>query len=244
MRCSSVKRISLPAIIAALVVAGCATQLPVTQMTPAADILIRINDPALKDKAAARVSHTGGFEHVEYARFEGGGLTLEAVHDVVIGDQTVLDYHYTMDRMLETWNLNAGQAKRWGVEKSLRGWHGVIDYQPYTLMAGNRDCVAFNAEWDLSARDPFGRPMEIFFGYVCAAPGETLSGNRVEALLKSVRIDRRFGHTFVRPGMRVRFNPAAHAIATGTARSGTGNMRFPFNFGTTYTEGDGANFRN
>jgi len=244
MRRIAVERIGLPILFAAVALVGCAAQLPVTQMTPAEDVLISFNDPVLKDKATARVSHTGGFEHVEYARFEGSGLTLEAVYDVVIGDQTILDYHYTMDRMLETWNVNAGQAKRWGAEKSLRGWHGVIDYQSYTLMADNRDCAAFNAEWDLSARDPFGRPMEILFGYVCAAPGETLFGNRVEALLKSVRIDRRFGHTFVRPGMRARFDPAAHAIATGTARPGMGNRRFPFNFGTTYTEGDGANFRN
>lgn len=244
MRHSSVKRISLPIIFAAFAVSGCAAQLPVTEMTPAEDVLIAINDPSLKGKATARVSHTGAFEHVEYARYEGSGLTIEAVYDVVIGDRTVLDYHYTMDRMLKTWNLSAGQSKRWGAEKTTRGWHGTIDYQLYTLTADKRQCAAFNGEWDLSGRDPFGRPMEVFFGYVCAAPGEPLSGKRVEALLKSVRIDRRFGHTFVRPGMRAKFDAAAHAIAIGTARPGTGNMGFPFNFGTTYTENNGDHFRN
>lgn len=237
-----VKPIALPILFAAIALAGCAAQLPVTQMTPAKDVLIAVNDPDLKDRATARVSHTGGFEHVEYARFEGGGLTLEAVRDVVIGDQTILDYHDTMARMLEAWNLNAGQVKRWGAEKSIQGWHGVIDYQPYTLTASNRRCAAFNAEWDSSARDPFGRPTQIFFGYVCAAPGQALPGDRVESLLKSVRIDQRFGHTFVKPGMRTRVDGSALALATGSAKPGAGNARFPFHFGATYSEGDGNDF--
>ena len=129
MRCNILKPTALPILFAAITLAGCAAQLPVTQMTPAEDVLIAINDPALKDRATARVSHTGGFEHVEYVRFEGGGLVLEAVHDVVIGDQTILDYHDTMARMLEAWNLNTGQPKRWGTGKSIQGWHGVIEYQ-------------------------------------------------------------------------------------------------------------------
>lgn len=239
MRHLTLKRIASPVILSAFLVAGCAAQWPVTQMTPASDVLIAINDPALKDKATARVSHTGAFEHVEYVRYEGDGLTLEAVHDVVIGEPVVLEYPYTIDRMLETWNLNAGQAKRWGAEKTILAWHGPVDYQLYTLSAANRQCAAFAGEWDFSGRDPFGRPMELFFGYVCAGPGESLSGGRVEALLKSVRIDRRMGHTFVKPGMRASIDQKAHDIATGAARPGTGNARFPFNFGTTFSEGDG-----
>jgi hypothetical protein len=244
MQQSFLKRVSLPVILCAFVLAGCAAQLPVTQMTTTEDVLIAINDPTLKDKATARVSHTGAFEHVEYVRYEGGGLTLEAVYDIVIGEPVVLNYHYTIDRMLETWNFNAGQPKRWGAEKTIRGWHGAIDYQLYTLTAGNRQCAAFAGEWDLSGRDPFGRPMEVFFGYVCAASGKTLSGDRMEALLKSVRINWRFGHTFIRPGMQAKFDATAHAVATGSTRPGTGNAEFPFNFGTTYTENNGDHFRN
>jgi hypothetical protein len=240
MRRHATKCIASSILLAAL--AGCAAQLPVAQMTAAGEALIAVNDPAMKGKATARVSYTGGFEHVEYARYEGGGLTLEAVRDVVIGDRTILDYHDTTARMLEAWSLNAGQPKRWGEAKSVQGWHGLIDYQPYALGAGNRQCAAFNAEWDHSARDPFGRPTQIFFGYVCAAPGEALSGDRVAALLKSVRIDQRFGHTFVKPGMRANIDRNALALATGNARRDAGNARFPFNFGTTYTEGGGDDF--
>jgi len=241
MRHAILKRLSL-SIAFAIALSGCAAIVPVTRMTPPADTLIAINDPALKDGAKARVSHTALFEHLEYARYEGGGLTLEAVYDVVIGDQVVLNYHYTMARMLDTWNANAGQAKRWGSRGSTRGWHDVIDYQLYTLTAQNRQCAAFAGEWDLSGRDPFGRPMEVVFGYVCATSGETLSEDRVEALLKSVRIDRRFGHTFVKPGMRASIDEQADAVATGRAKPGTGNNRFPFDFGTTYSEGDGNDF--
>lgn len=239
MRPKTPKQITFPILVAAMVMAGCTAQLPVTEMTPPEDVLISINDPALKDKATARVSYTGPFEHVEYAHFEGGGLTLETVYDVVIGDQTILDYHYSMARMLDTWNFNTGQAKWSAPAKSVRGWHGEIDYQPYIQAASNRQCTAFNAEWDHSGRDPFGRPMQIFFGYVCAAPGETLTADRVEALLQSVRINQRLGHTFVKPGMRAKDDGQALALATGSARPGTGNVKFPFNFGTTYEDGDG-----
>lgn len=238
MRHAPLKRLFLP-VFATAILAGCVADVPVTQMTPAQDTLIAVNDPALKDKATARVSYTGLYEHVEYVRYENGGLTLEAVYDVVIDDPVILDYHYTLGRMLDTWNLNAGQAKAWGSRGTARGWHDVIDYQLYTLTAQNRHCAAFAGEWDLSGRDPFGRPMEVVFGYACAKSGEALSADRVEALLKSVRIDRRFGHTFVKPGMQATFDPAAYAIATGSAQPGTGNAKFPFDFGTTYSEGEG-----
>jgi len=174
--------------------------------------------------------------------YNGNGLTMEAVYDVVIGDQTVLEYPYTIDRMLETWNLNAGQVKRWSAQKTMRGWHGMIDFQPYVLTAANRSCAAFNGEWDHSPRDPYGRPTQLFFGYICAEPGQALSSDRTEELLKSVRIDQRFGHTFVKPGMRASFDKNAHDIATGSIRAGTGNAMFPFEFGTTYSEGDGNDF--
>lgn len=241
MRHVCIKRYSLPVILVAAL-AGCTGNGLVTRMTPPTDVLIALNDPSLKDGAKARVSHTGLLEHEEYARFEGGGLTLEAIYDVVIGDQVVLDYHLSMARMLDTWNANAGQPIRRGEEKTIQGWHGPIDYQLYTQTASGRSCAGFSAEWDLSARDPFGRPTEVFFGYVCAAKGMALPAARVEALLKSVRIDQRIGGSFVKPGMRASIEEKADAIATGRAEPGTGNNQFPFSFGTTYSEGDGNDF--
>ena len=227
----------IPVIVAAVLAAGCAAQFPVTQMTPPEDTVIAINDPALKDKATARVSYTGPFEHVEYARFEGGGLTLEAVYNVAIGDNAVLAYHYSMARMRDTWKFNTGKAAWTGAANSVRGWHGGIDYRPYTLADANRGCAAFSGDWNVSGRDPFGRPKQVFFGYVCAPPGGPLAAERVEALLKSVRVDQRHGHTFVKPGMRAKLDAQALAIATGSARPGTGNSQFPFHFGTTFQEG-------
>lgn len=242
MHHACIKRFTLPVILVAAL-AGCAGNGLVTRMTPPSDVLIAINDPALKDGAKAHVSHTGIFEHEEYARFEGGGLTLEAIYDVVIGGQAILDYHLSMARMLHTWNANSGQPLRLGEEKTIQGWHGPIDYQLYTQTASGRSCAGFSGEWDYSPRDPFGRPTEVFFGYVCATKGMTLPAARVETLLKSVRIDQRIGGSFVKPGMRISIDEKADAIATGRAKPGTGNKQFPFSFGTTYTEGDGGDFR-
>jgi hypothetical protein len=229
------------ALIAALLLAGCAgafqAQWPVTKQTPTGDALIGFEDPAFKGAATARVSHLGAFEHVEYARFETNGLALEAVYDTVTGDQRVLDYHFTMARMLDTWNANAGQAKNWGPKKTARAWHGSIEYQTYRLSGTGQQCAGFNSEWDFPAGDPQGRPGRVLFGYVCAKPGAALSEARAASLVKGVRIDPRWGETFVKPGTRSQVDPGAVAMAKGTGRPGTGNREFPFSFGTIFTDG-------
>lgn len=234
---------SIAAVVGLLPLMGCAdlfvAKWPVTASAPAGDTLITFKDPALSKAAAKRVWYTGPFEHLEYALLETNGLQLEAVYDTVIGDQTILDYHYWMEKMLDTWNHNRGQAKGWGQSNHVQAWHGQIDYQLYRLQSTNQQCAGFNSEWDHSGRDIQGRPYKVFFGYMCAKAGQPITKNQVESILKGVTLDRRSGHKFVKPGQRASTDEAAFALASGASRKGVGNHKFPFEFGTQYEEGDG-----
>jgi hypothetical protein len=216
---------------------------PVTAMAPAGEALITFKGSPLTTATAQRVWHTGAFEHLEYARFETNELVVEAVYDTIVGDQTILDYPHWMRSMVDTWNRNRGQAKSWGTSSRVQAWHGMIDYQLYRLQGSNQICAGFSSEWDHSARDSYGRPGKLFFGYMCAKAGQPLAADRVDSILKNVTFDWRFGHTFVRPGQTTSVDPAAVALASGAAGSTTGNHRFPFDFGTHYTE-SGDSFGN
>ena len=212
---------------------------PVTAWAPANDPLITFKNSPLSTATAKRVWYTGPFEHLEYALMETDGILLEAVYDRVIGDQTILAYHYWMDKMLDTWNHNRGQSRIMGESKPAQAWHGAIDVQMYRLQRSNERCAGFNSEWDHSGRDPQGRPKKVLFGYMCAKPGQALTRDQVESILAGITLDRRFGHTFVKPGQRASTDEAAYALASGAGRSGIGNVKFPFEFGTQYSGEDG-----
>lgn len=209
---------------------------PVATKAPAGEALISFKGSQLDKAAAQRVWYTGAFEHLEYAQLETKDLVVEAVYDTIIGDQTILDYPHWMESMIDTWNRNRGQSKSWGKSGRAQAWHGYIDYKLYRLQGTNQHCAGFNSEWDHSGRDSYGRPGKLFFGYMCAKPGQTLTENRVENILKGVTIDKRFGHRFVKPGQTASVDQAAVAIASGAAGSATGNHEFPFEFGTHHVE--------
>ncbi len=235
------KKLAFPALMSVLI-AGCAGELaqyPITAKKPAKEALITFEAPAFKNAKVARVHHLDAFEHIEYARFEtDDGLSMETVYDTSLGVDLVLDYNYWIEKMVDTWNVNRGQSKAFGERKSLQAWHGEIDYQPYRL-SGNRQCIAFNSEWDHQARDPFGRPSRVLFGYVCAKPGDTLSEQRIAQALKGLQISKRNSESFVPVNRKSSVDQIALNTAKGTTGNPTGNVQFPFNFGTPYFEGEG-----
>jgi hypothetical protein len=234
------KNLALPAMMSVLI-AGCAGELaqyPINAKKPAKEALITFEAPAFKNAKVVRVHHLDAFEHIEYARFEtDDGLSMETVYDTSLGVDLVLDYNYWIEKMVDTWNVNRGQTKAFGERKSVQAWHGEIDYQPYRL-GGNRQCIAFNSEWDHQARDPFGRPSRVLFGYVCAKPGDTLSEQRIAQALKGLQISKRNSESFVPVNSRLSVDQIALNTAKGTTGNPTGNTKFPFNFGTPYFEGE------
>jgi hypothetical protein len=227
--------------VAALTLAGCAgdfgARYPITSQLPPEKGLISFSDPLLANARQVRVSHLDAYEHVEYARFETGDATLEAVYDVALNVSLVLEYDYWMAKMADTWNVNRGQAKTWGPAQSVTAWHGKIAYQPYRLTAAGRDCVAFSSDWDYQPRDSLGRPSRVFFGYICAKPGKQLSDPAIASLLKSVAFPTTPVERLVPPNGRRSVDQVAFAAAKGTSGSPTGNAKFPFNFGRTYFDG-------
>lgn len=234
------KKLALPALMTVLI-AGCAgdlAQYPITAKKPAKEALVTFDAPAFKNAKVVRVHHLDAFEHIEYSRFEtDDGLSMEAVYDTSLGVDLVLDYDYWIEKMVDTWNVNRGKSKAFGERKSVQAWHGEIEYQPYRL-GGNRQCIGFSSEWDYQARDPFGRPSRVLFGYVCAKPGDTLSEQRIAKTLKGVRISKRNSESFVPVNRKRSVDQIALNTAKGTTGNPNGNAKFPFNFGTPYFEGE------
>lgn len=232
------------AVFAPLVLAACAgafeAQYPIVKQEPPTQSLTRFTDPALRDAKQFHVSYLGAFEYVDYGRYETPDLVLESVYDVATSINTVLQYDYWMSRMADTWNLNNGQPKSWGKEQTVRAWHGSIEYQPYRLTAAGRDCTAFSAEWGNQALDTRGRPTRVFFGYACARPGKPLDVSKAVALIASVRFSDQPVESLVPVNSRRSVDRSAFAAAQGVSGGSTGNAKFPFDFGTVYVEGDGA----
>jgi hypothetical protein len=225
-----------------LAVTGCAglqPQYPITNQIDPEKALIHFKDPLLANAQQIRVSHLDAYEHVEYARLETADATLEAVYDVSLGVGLVLEYDYWMAKMADTWNANSGQPKSWGSARTVNAWHGGIDYQPYRLTASNQDCAAFSSEWAYQPRDPYGRPTRVFFGYICARPGKSLTDSTVASILKSVQFSGQPVESLVPVNARRSVDQVAFSMAKGQPGSRTGNAEFPFYFGTPYVENDG-----
>jgi hypothetical protein len=231
-------------IVASLALSACAGMLepryPITARIPSDKSLIHFKDPLLADPKQVHISHLDAYEHVEYARYETDDIDMEAVYDVSLGIHMVLEYPYWMTRMAETWNANKGQAISWGPERNVMAWHGRIDYEPYRMTTAGRDCAAFSSEWDNQPRDSFGRPSRVFFGYICAKTGKSLSEASVAALLKSVTFDQSPVESLVPVNAHASVDQVAFNTAKGLPGSDTGNAEFPFYFGRSYWEGDGG----
>jgi len=217
--------------------AGIHAQYPIVKMEPPGGALTQFTDPALQNARQTHVSYLGGLEYVDYSRYETPDVVLESVYDVATSINAVLQYDYWMTRMADTWNLNAGQPISWGPPQTLNTWHGTIDAQPYRLTATGRDCMAFNDEWDIRPQDIQTRPTRVFFGYICAQPGKRLDNARAAAIIASVRFSGRQPESLVPVNSRSSIDQTAFATAKGVPGGTTGNGKFPFDFGRTYTEG-------
>jgi hypothetical protein len=216
---------------------GFQAQYPIVKMQTPDGALTQFTDPALQNAQQVHVSALEAFEYVDYARYETSDVVLESVYDVATDVSAILQYPYWMARMVNTWNLNADQPISWGLAQTVNTWHGAIDTQPYRLIATERDCIAFNDEWDPRPQDIQTRPTRVFFGYLCAQPGKRLDSARANAMIASVRFSGRQPESLVPVNSRANVDQAAFATAKGVPGGTTGNSKFPFNFGTVYTEG-------
>ena len=235
-------------VIAPFMLAACADgflqpQYPIAHRIEPDKGLTQYNDPLLNGARQTRVSYLGAFEYIDYARFESNEVVLESVFDLATSIATVLDYHWTMMRMTNTWNLNADEEKSWGEPGTLQAYSGQIDYRPYRLTEENRNCIAFDSEWAFQPSDILGRPTRIYFGYACAQEGKTVSTETLVRVVESVRLSGVSRESLVPVDGRRSIDPIAISEAKGTPDGTTGNAKFPFNFGTVYQEGDNERSR-
>ncbi|MDP6390047.1 MAG: hypothetical protein QF654_09160 [Alphaproteobacteria bacterium] len=240
---------------AAMLVTGCAptggTYDLISELSPE-NSLLRFYGKPLKDATPQRAVFANPWEYEEYAGFQGKEMRLEMFYIHQVGWNTVVQYPYTMRHMIDAWNYNSGQNKRWEIEEFVNGPVAEIWYQRYVLSDRNQACAGFQAEWDYDDTDLLSRPGKVFFGYLCAAPGKQLADAAIEDALTSIGI--RGVTERIRKGdpaqLAMDFGdtskisaPTRHqglAIARGGADGTTGSQGFPFGFVEPYTEGDGG----
>lgn len=236
-----VKAMALLAL-AAVALGGCAAgsieQPAVSRLGPGDGRIVFAAD-AFKGTAPVHVAFTDPWQREEYALFKGDHAQAEVLYSSTQpGYQVALEYLFTVDRSVDTWNLNRKYTKSWGESTWFRAPLTGLFYQPYILVEANRQCFGFSGGWDDPSDDPQNRPGKVLFGYYCAGSGEALPRDRMEALLSTIGVrgiteplryaERQSQATAVH-------EPAAVSLAKGSSPGGeSGNPQFPFDLARYY----------
>jgi hypothetical protein len=253
---ASGKFIALMAL-AAAALGGCrfsALEPPATAKVAFQDRLILFAAQTFKGTRSLQVKYTDPWQREDYALFKGNGAQAEILHAAITerGFEVALEYLFTVDRSIETWNLSREYTLSWGERGRLQGSFAVFFYIPYRLVETNRPCFGFSAEWDDPPEDPDHRPGKVLFGYYCAKPGTVLTGDEIETLIGRIGIRGVTERLGSRPASARRGAPFAPAaihdqnkatrLARGPSAGGeVGNPGFPFDLARSYSvDGNGG----
>jgi len=226
---------------AACFVAGCAATdgaYSTISEVGAENSLLRFSTKAVKGGAVRRVAYADPWEYEEYADFRSDELRFEVFYIHRVGRGTAVEYPFAIPTMIDTWNYNSGAGKTWRKKGHVDGAVATIWYQRYTRLPRQEACIGFQAEWAHSTYDPTARPGKLLFGYLCAAPGKTLSDPAVGDFLANITVrDLAAAHLALNFGETSTVPPPARrkalAIAQGGPKNLSGNKRFPFGFVVT-----------
>ena len=256
MAISVTNKITAISIVTVAALGGCAVgefQWPAIERVAPGDERIVFTADEFEGTTPQRVRFTDMWQREEYALFRGSGAQAEIVYSAVTQDSKALEYNYTVERSVNTWNLNKKLDKKWGAWGRIEARLGSVSYKPYTLTDKNRECFGFSSEWDHPPDDPQHRPGKVFFGYFCAKAGEHISEDRIEDLIQHIGIKGVTERTRKRRGnLRGLGNDVPPTSADAGAKAATiaqgpspsaerGNASFPFDFARHYelTNGDG-----
>ncbi len=201
-----------------------------------------------------RVQYADNEQRVDYALYQSVGAQAEFIYmETPYSHWVAFEFPYTIRDKVEAWKFSKGQAMEWDEAVLIRTALGQVFYRPYRLTGMNRSCFGMSGEWDRAVDDPEQRHTRIMFGYYCAAPGEGLSREKVEALVDRIGLkgvtDRatdyadniRNFHRDVAanvggPGRSEQAMNMAQGV--DTPRS-AGIAEFPFRYAQYYNPGDG-----
>jgi hypothetical protein len=236
---------------------GCgfsAIEPPATVNLAPQDRLILFPAQAFKGTRSLQVKYTDPWQREDYALFKGNGAQAEILHAAITerGFEVALEYLFTVDRSVETWNLSRQYTLSWGEPGRLQRPFAVFFYISYRLVETNRPCFGFSAEWDDPPEDPVQRPGKVLFGYYCAKPGTVLTGDEIETLIGRIGLRGVTERVGWRPATARRDAPFAPAaihdqnkatrLARGASAGGeVGNPGFPFDLARSYSvDGNGG----
>jgi len=163
-----------------LVVGGCA--IPPTNMEGYRTVDEVAGLPLLRlalfaDTKPQRVQYADIMIREEYARYDAHGARAELFYVNPRHENqeyVALNHRYDSSNVATLFNYLNGRKvispKGTGVETDLADvWYRIL-----TLPDDDKQCVVFNAEWDLHGEDALLRPDKVLFGYYCAPAGAAL----------------------------------------------------------------------
>ncbi len=211
------------------------------EQVPPEDGLVVLSAPEFEAGTARHVRHTDSWQQEEYVLLAGRGAQAEIVYAAVTETPIALTYPYAIQGAVDRWHFNRGKRKIWDGSDRRGTLFDPIFYRRYRLADEDRDCFGFSAEWDHPSDDPWSRPGRVLFGYYCAAPGASLSDEKISRLISglSAKDPRKIRGPVTQPAAE---RTAAVQIARGSQAEGTGAPGFPFYFAERYndTDGDGS----
>lgn len=191
---------------------------------------------AAQTEQTTHVAYRSPYAYQEYARTDGPrrgeALLLRAQSVNTVIDLSVDD----LVPLTQAWRFNQGGAfVRWVDARNQRTAGRSAEYRRFDHKDGDtqaRACMAFIRVWDHTALDPLGRPRQGYVGYICRAPGTTLTMAQAARLLGTIHVQESDTNGF-RIGRGAPSDPNAAASARGKTTVGTdqawGLPNFPLN---------------
>lgn len=223
---------------------GCVTPptdpLKITSVPPS-ETLIVFNAADFIGAPPRRARFLDEWDLEEYARYESNGAVAEIIYSTTAPDAymiAALDYPFTVDESIKTWNFPKRHSLQWGRINRVRADLTDFFYKPFQIVNKNRACFGFSSDWDFVSWDQELRSRKSIFGYYCAPAGVTLNNDQIITLLDQIGIigitQRRRGSSQAEAKTETKTDPLqmAHGSLPNVE---TGNLGFPYRFADMIT---------
>ena len=218
---------ALLALLVLPVVSGCALSHASSVGTAPLNASGQLHLPGKAPGHSTAIAYRAPGTYDEYHRRLQHGAVTEALYLEANGIQTALDFSsFHLHSLTQSqWRFNHAPAQLTWRKSHLAptahgNGHAKLTYARFRRQAQGsgttRHCVAFVRTWDIPFEQPEQLPSRAYFGYHCAAPGQSLSGKAARTYVKQITTAK---HKLqpVRYGDQVPNKPGALARARGTS---------------------------